>query len=106
MSYYTFVAASVPAAGWWYGLPPFPTVADAIAQWCPYPNLVLGGIYACVGWLVWSWSKRVDQRMESIAQNHWQCHREALRKIFLDGRKPPTAQDDLEMKVKVGQGIR
>ena len=103
MSYYTFVAASVPAAGWWYGLPPFPTVADAIAQWCPYPNLVLGGIYACVGWLVWSWSKRVDQRMESIAQNHWQRHREALRKIFLDGRNQPTRQHDVEMKV--GQGV-
>lgn len=103
MSYYTFVAASVPAAGWWYDLPPFPEVAGVIVQWCPYPNLVIGGIYACVGWLIWSWSKRVDQRMESIAQDHWQRHREALRRIFEAGRTQPARPENVEMKV--GQRI-
>ena len=86
MSYYIFVAASIPAVGWWYALPPFPQVADAIAQWFPFPNLVIGVIYACVGWLVWAWSNRVDQRMESVAQHHWQRRHGALRKIFTDGR--------------------
>lgn len=86
MSYYTFVAASIPAIGWWYALPPFPQVADAIAQWCPYPNLIIGAIYACVGLLVWGWSKRVDGRMESAAQNYWQRRREALRTIFSDSQ--------------------
>lgn len=87
MSYYTFVAASIPAVAWWYALPPFPQVAEAIAQWCPFPNFVIGGLYACVGGLVWWWSDRVDRRMESVAQNHWQGHREALREIFTDGRE-------------------
>ncbi len=84
MSYYTFVAASIPAVGWWYALPPFPQVADAIAQWCSYPNLIIGAMYACVGSLVWGWSKRVGGRMESVAQNHWQRRREALRTLFRD----------------------
>ncbi|MEK9140824.1 MAG: DUF2235 domain-containing protein, partial [Nitrospirota bacterium] len=83
MSYYSFVAASIPAVGWWYA---FPQVADAIAQWCPYPNLAIGALYACVGLLVWGWSKRVDGRMESAAQNHWQRRREALRTIFTDSQ--------------------
>jgi uncharacterized protein (DUF2235 family) len=86
MSYYAFIAASIPAVGWWYSLPPFPQVAETIAQWWSYPNLVIASIYACVGWLVWGWSKRVDRRMESAAQNQWRCHREALRQIFVDGR--------------------
>ncbi|MGE3151887.1 MAG: DUF2235 domain-containing protein [Nitrospiraceae bacterium] len=101
MSYYTFVAASIPAVGWWYGLPPFPAVADAIARWCPYPNLVIGGVYACIGWLVWSWSKRVDRRMESVAQHHWQRRRETLRKIFQDGRMQTTQAQ--EVAVEVGE---
>ena len=84
MSYYTFVAASIPAVGWWYALPPFPQITEAIAQWCSYPNLIIGAMYACVGSLVWGWSKRVDGRMESAAQNYWQCRREALRSIFSD----------------------
>lgn len=92
MSYYTFVAASIPAAAWWYALPPFPQVASAIAQWFPYPNLVIGVIYACLGGLVWWWSERVDRRMESVAQNHWQGHREALRNIFTDGRTRPDPE--------------
>jgi hypothetical protein len=91
MSYYTFVAASIPAVGWWYALPPFPQVADVIAQWCSFPNLVIGGVYACVGWLVWQWSKRVDRRMESVAQNHWQRHREVLRKILADSQIRQTS---------------
>lgn len=99
MSYYTFVAASIPAAGWWYALPPFPQVADAIAQWCPFPNSVIGGIYACLGGLVWWWSNRVDRRMESVAQNHWQGHREALRKTFTDGRtrRPSESGEEAEL---------
>ena len=92
MSYYTFVAASIPAAGWWYGLPPFPQVVDAIAQWSSYPNLISGGLYACIGWLVWRWSRRVDRRMDSLAQNHWQRHREPLRNIFEDSRKERPTQ--------------
>ena len=84
MSYYTFVAASIPAVGWWYALPPFPQGAEAIAHWCSYPNLVIGAIYACVGLLVWGWSKRVDGKMESAAQNHWQPRREALRTLLRD----------------------
>jgi uncharacterized protein (DUF2235 family) len=86
MSYYAFVAASIPAVGWWYALPPFPQVTEAIAQWCLYPNLIIGGVYASVGWLVWGWSKRVDGRMESAAQNHWQGRREALRSIITDSQ--------------------
>lgn len=86
MSYYVFVAASIPAIGWWYALPPFPHVVDTIAQWCPYPNLIIGGLYACAAWLVWAWSDRVDERMASVAHNYWQRRREALRKIFMDGR--------------------
>ncbi len=86
MSYYIFVAASIPAVGWWYGLPTFPQMTDAIVQWSPYPNLIIGGLYACVGSLVWGWSKRVDERMESAAQNHWQRYREALRKLFAEDR--------------------
>ncbi|MBK9307503.1 MAG: DUF2235 domain-containing protein [Nitrospira sp.] len=84
MSYYTFVAATIPALGWWYALPPFPQIVHAIAQWCPYPNLVIGGLYACVGGLIWWWAKRVDDRMESVAQDHWQRHREALRGVFMN----------------------
>ena len=39
MSYYTFVVASILAViGWWYALPPFPQVTEAIAQWCSYPQ--------------------------------------------------------------------
>ena len=103
MSYYTFVAASIPALGWWYSLPPFPETARAIAQWCPYPNVVIGGIYALVGLFVLGWSKMVDGRMESVAQNHWQQHREQLRKIFSDGRVQPVRQHEIEMKI--GQGL-
>ena len=84
MSYYTFVAASIPAVGWWHALPPVPQVTDAIAQWCSYPNLIIGAIYACVGLLVWGWSKRVDGRMESAAQTFWHRRREPLRTIFTD----------------------
>ena len=87
MSYYIFVSATVPALGWWYSLAPFPQVTNAITQWCPYPNLVIGALYAGVGLLVWGWSKRVDNRMESVAQNHWQRHREALRSIFTNSYK-------------------
>ncbi|MDH4085182.1 MAG: DUF2235 domain-containing protein [Nitrospira sp.] len=87
MSYYTFVAATIPVLGWWYSLPPFPQVTSAITQWCPYPNFVIGALYAGVGLLVWRWSKRVDNRMESVAQNHWQRHREALRNIFTSSYK-------------------
>lgn len=86
MSYYVFVAASIPAVGWWYALPPFPQTADSIAQWCPYPNFVIGGIYACLAGLIWWWSDRVDRRMDAVAQNHWQRHRAALRRIFTDAR--------------------
>jgi len=96
MSYYIFVAASIPAVGWWYALPPFPQVADAIAQWCPYPNLIIGGIYSCVGLLVWGWSKRVDERMESAAQNHWQRHREALRTLFADDRTRRASESSVD----------
>lgn len=86
MSYYAFVAASIPAVGWWYTLPPFPQAADTIAQWCPYPNLVIGGIYACLAGLVWWWSDRVDRRMDAVAQKHWQRHRATLRQMFTDAR--------------------
>lgn len=86
MSYYVFVAASIPAIGWWYALPPFPQVAETIAQWCPYPNVVMGGIYACLGGLVWWWSDRVDRRMDAVAQKQWQRHREVLRNIFTEAR--------------------
>jgi uncharacterized protein (DUF2235 family) len=92
MSYYTFVAATIPALGWWYSLPSFPQVTGAIEQWCPYPNLVIGGLYACVGGLVWWWAKRVDDRMESVAQNHWQRQREALRKVLADSRRKQASQ--------------
>ena len=97
MSYYTFVAASIPAVGWWYALPPYPQVAEAIAQWCSYPNLIIGTIYACVGSLVWGWSKRVDGRMESTAQNHWQRRREALRTLFRDSPIQRGAEPAHEM---------
>jgi hypothetical protein len=103
MSYYTFVAASIPAAGWWYSLPPFPEIAGAIAQWCPYPNVVIGGLYALVGLSIWTWSKMVDSRMESIAQNHWQQHREQLRKVFSDGRAQPVTQHEVE--IQIGHGL-
>jgi uncharacterized protein (DUF2235 family) len=91
MSYYTFVAATIPALGWWYSLPPFPQVTSAITQWCPYPNLVIGALYACVGLLVWGWSKRVDNRMESVAQNHWQRHRQSLRSILSHSRREQSS---------------
>jgi uncharacterized protein (DUF2235 family) len=82
VSIYTVVAVLIHLANVGYGLPPFPQMTEAIAQWCPYPKLVIGGIYACLGWLVWRWSKRVDRRMESVARNHWQRHRKALRKLL------------------------
>jgi len=96
MSYYVFVAASIPAVGWWYALPPFPQMTDAIVQWCPYPNLIIGGLYACVGSLVWGWSKRVDERMESAAQNHWQRYREALRKLFAEDRTRRASESSVD----------
>lgn len=92
MSYYAFVAATIPALGWWYSLPPFPQVTRGIEQWCPYPNLVIGGLYACVGGLIWWWAKRVDDRMEFVAQTHWQHHRKGLRKILADSRRKPVSQ--------------
>jgi len=99
MSYYTFVAATIPALGWWYSLPPFPQVTRAITQWCPYPNLVIGALYAGVGLLVWGWSKRVDNRMESVAQNHWERHRQALRRILSNSWKEQQspATDDVQL---------
>lgn len=72
-SYRIFVMASLSTVAWWYGVP-------------PYLHLVLGGMYACIGLSVWRWSKRVDDRMESAAQNHWQRRRGALRTIFTDGQ--------------------
>jgi hypothetical protein len=85
-SYRIFVAASIAAAAWWYSVPLVPQVVEVIARWYSYPDLVIGGIYGCIGLLVWLWSKRVDGRMEATAQNHWQRRREALRTIFMDSR--------------------
>lgn len=106
-SYRIFLAASIPAIAWWYNLPPFPQAVETIAQWCPYPNLVIGGIYACVGLLVWGWSKRVDNRMEFVAQNHWQRHRQALRSILSSSRKeqPSPSTDDVQLGGAIAQQV-
>ena len=91
MSYYIFVAATIPILGWWYSLPPFPQVTSVITQWSSYPNLIIGALYAGVGLLVWGWSKRVDNRMESVAQNHWQRHRHSLRSILSHSRREQSS---------------
>ncbi len=86
VSIYTFVAALIYSA-FGYGLPPFSKMIEVIARWIHYPKLVIGCMYVCLGWVVLRWSKGVDRRMESMAQNHWQRHRGVLRKIFMDSWK-------------------
>ena len=92
MSYYTFVAVSVLVIVSIYVLWRFPQIVNAFAQWCPYPFVVIGGIYACIGGLIWYWAYKVDKKMESTAKKHWQCYRKALRDLFMNGRMQRTSE--------------
>lgn len=86
VSIYTAAAAVMPIIGLGDALPPFPQIAAAIPEWWSHSYLAIGGIYACIVASVWGWSEYVDGQMESVAQNHWQRHRESLRRIFADVR--------------------
>lgn len=86
VSIYTAAAAFVHVTGLGDPLPPFPQIVAAVAEWWSHPYQVIGVLYACMGVSVWGWSKYVDGKMESVAQNHWQRHRESLRNVFTDGR--------------------
>ena len=86
LSICTAAAAVLHVTGLVDALAAFPQLAAVLVECCSHPYLVLGILYVCIGIAVWSWSKYVDGQMESSAQNHWQRHRESLRKIFTDGR--------------------
>ncbi|OQW31582.1 MAG: hypothetical protein A4E19_08190 [Nitrospira sp. SG-bin1] len=94
VSIYTVVAAIVHLTGLGDPLPPFPQIAEAVAEWCAHPYLAIGGLYALLGAAVWGWSKYVDGKMESVAQDHWQRHRESLRDIFADDRAQKESESN------------
>ncbi len=96
LSYFIFVAVSILVVGsmgaFWF----FPQYLDIVTQTCPYPIYAIGSIYVCLIVLVWGWSRIVDRQMWAEAQNHWQRHRQALRRIFSNNRseQPSPATDD------------
>lgn len=82
VSMYAVVVAALHVVGSGYVTAPIPQITAVISPWCPFSNLVISGIYVCIGLLVWLWSGGVDKRMASVAQSHWQHHRKALRNII------------------------